>query len=269
MTGQLVRLNGTELFVERGPSCPGLPIVFLHGFGLDARMWEPQWAAWETAFPLFRYDLRGFGRSALPGSEPYAHEDDLAALLEWAGAAQAHVIGLSFGGRVALRFAAAYPERVKSLTLADPALDGHAWSTAWQERWKVLMALAKAGRIADARQAWLEHPLFASARRQPLLAAHLAEMINAYSGWHWHRPDPMRVESPPLAERLASIRIPTLVVWGKNDLSDFQTIAARLVRELPRAQAVPLEGTGHMSNLEAPAAFTRAVEAFIRTQAPK
>ena len=67
---------------------------------------------------------------------PYSHVDDLLALIDFLGARPVHLVGLSLGGRVALRVAAQQPEAVRSLTLADPAMDGHAWSGDWLQRWR-------------------------------------------------------------------------------------------------------------------------------------
>src|SRR5882672_2845455 len=92
----------------------GEPVVLLHGFGLDASMWDPQWRVLQREFRAIRYDLRGFGGSSLPIGE-YSHSADLHDLLEYLGTRPAHVIGLSMGGRMALRFALDQPEAVKSL----------------------------------------------------------------------------------------------------------------------------------------------------------
>ena len=145
----------------------GEAVVFLHGFGLDSRMWDPQFEVLQSTFRAIRYDFRGFGRSSLPPHNRYAHEDDLNALLSDLGSAPAHVVGLSMGGMMALRCAVAYPQSVRSLVLADSALDGHTWSDDWQTRWYGMREAAKTGQIAEAKRRWLEHPLFDSARADP------------------------------------------------------------------------------------------------------
>ena len=60
----------------------GDPVVLIHGFGLDASMWDPQWPALQREFRAIRYDIRGFGGSAVP-TGPYSHSDDLLGLLEF------------------------------------------------------------------------------------------------------------------------------------------------------------------------------------------
>jgi len=255
-----LRVDHGELFFEC--SGKGHPVVLLHGFGLDSRMWEPQWETFSSAFRVIRYDLRGFGRSSPVPAERYSHEDDLKALLLSVDAPIAHVVGLSMGGRMALRFAAAYPAMVRSLVLADSALDGYAWSDDWQRRWKEMCECAKEGRIAEAKRKWFEHPLFASARSTSSLASHLSEMIGDYSGWHWRNSDTAPAPSPPLAERLGEIRTPTLAITGSRDLPDFLAIAEKLTAEMPMARRKIIPGAGHMVNLEAPQLFHEVMQEF-------
>jgi 3-oxoadipate enol-lactonase len=255
-------VNDGDLFFECAGD--GEPVVFLHGFGLDSRMWDPQFDALQSKYRVIRYDLRGFGRSSLPPQTAYAQEDDLNALLSSLGAAPAHVVGLSMGGNMALRFAAAYPQSVRSLVLADSALDGHTWSVDWQTRWSEMRDAARASQIAEAKRRWLEHPLFDPARANPITASLLARMVGDYSGWHWHNKDTARVPSPPLAERLGEIRVPSLVIMGALDLSDFQAIGILLAEKLPdmRRSIIFIPGSGHMVNLEAPREFNAALLTF-------
>ncbi|HKR27117.1 MAG TPA: alpha/beta hydrolase [Acidobacteriaceae bacterium] len=251
-----------ELFFE----CVGKgePICFLHGFGLDSRMWTPQLDAFKAEFHVIRYDLRGFGRSSEPPKDEYTHEDDLKALLLHLGVKSAHIVGLSMGGRMALRFAAAYPEMVRSLTLATTALDGHSWSSEWQSRWKAMCECAKAGRLAEAQRLWREHPLFASARPIPSCASLLSAMVNEYSGWHWRERDTAKAPSPPLAEELQKITAPSLVITGSLDLPDFQAMGKLVAARIPRARSKRIEGSGHMVNLEAPDRFNKTLLEFWR-----
>jgi 3-oxoadipate enol-lactonase len=262
--------RGGPLAVDRGVlyyevTGAGPPVVFLHGFGLDCRMWAPQWQALSSQDRWARYDSRGFGRSSLPQPSPYAHEHDLHALLLHLDALPAHVVGLSMGGRFALRFALGYPAAVRSLVLVDSALDGHRWSEPWRAEWAAITALAQAGDIEGARQRWLAHALFSPARANSAVVPLLASMVQAYSGWHWHSADSARIPAPSCAERLAEIKAPALVVVGEHDLPDFQQIAARLGTGLQRAKQLVVPGAGHMVNLEAPDAFNLALGEFWKT----
>lgn len=258
-SGRLPVKDG-ELFFECAGD--GEPVVFIHGFGLDSRMWDPQFDAFRSTHRIIRYDLRGFGRSSLPPASPYSHEDDLNALLSNLGGDPAHVVGLSMGGRMALRFAAAYPQSVRSLVLADPALDGQSWSTDWQTRWSGMVSAARAGHISDAKRQWLEHPLFGPSRANPTTTAHLTRMIEDYSGWHWHNKDLARAPTPDLSERLSEIRTRALVITGEHDTPDFQAVGNLLGENLPDVRRVIIKGSGHMVNLEAPQDFNAALLKF-------
>jgi 3-oxoadipate enol-lactonase len=241
----------------------GTPVVFIHGFGLDSSMWDPQWAAFAKRHRVIRYDMRGYGGSSVPEG-PYSHTDDLLALIDFLGAHPAHLVGLSLGGRVALRVAAQHPEVVRSLTLADPALDGHIWTEDWLQRWRSMTAAAKRGDLFAAKKLWREHILFAPANAQPRVADLLREMIDRYSGWHLRYADPGTAPQTPIAQMLPSISIPTLVMVGELDLPDFQAIARRLGKELPQAELQTIAGSGHMSNMEAPQIFNDLVLGFLQ-----
>ena len=76
-TGTLAH-NGGDLHWEAAGA--GQPVVLVHGFSLDRRMWDDQFAPLAEHFRVVRYDLRGFGKSSVPNG-PYSHVDDLAALV--------------------------------------------------------------------------------------------------------------------------------------------------------------------------------------------
>jgi 3-oxoadipate enol-lactonase len=244
----------------------GHPVVLIHGMGLDASMWDPQMAALAREFRVIRYDLRGFGASTLP-DRPYSHSDDLLGLLEFLGAPCAHVIGLSMGGRIALRFALEHAKAVRSLTLIDSALDGFSWCQSWREQMNTIVHAARHGDIREARRLWLSHELFAPARRNSELASLLAAMVERYSGWHWANTDPVRLAGLPSAEQLPSLAARTLVIVGELDLPDFREIARRLRSGISHSTLVEIPGAGHMSNMEAPAAVNDRLLEHLRSAA--
>lgn len=240
----------------------GNPVVLVHGFGLDHRMWDDQVPALAERFRVIRYDMRGYGRSTLP-TEAYAHADDLHELLGALIARPAHVVGLSLGGRVAVQFALRHPAAVRSLTLIDSALDGHEWSDDWRQRWSETVAVARSGDVHKAKRLWFDHPLFAPAREHPAIAARLAGMLADYTGWHWTNADPGLLSRPPALTRLAEIRAPSMVVVGERDLPDFHRIADALGAGIGDAVCVEVPRAGHMSTMEAPAFFNDLLVDFL------
>lgn len=250
--------DGARLAYELGGD--GTPVVLVHGFGLDAALWDPQWPEFTARHRVLRYDLRGHGASSLPAGR-YTHGADLAALVAALGATPAHVVGLSMGGAVALELALAEPARVRSLTLVDAVLGGHPMSAEWGERWRAVVAAGRSGDVEGARRLWLANPLFAVAR--PATRAALAAMVARYSGWHWRERDPVAAAAVPAAERLGEVRAPTLVVVGEGDTPDFRAIATRLAAGIPGASLAVLAGAGHVPNLDVPPAFNAAVLAHL------
>ena len=262
MLGQhgTAHVNGTQLYYETAGR--GDALVLIHGHTLDVRMWDDQFATFAAHYHVIRYDMRGYGRSALPGDALFSPADDLAALLSYLGIAHAHVLGLSRGGVVAIDFALMYPQVSDTLILADTALREFAFK-AFGEFTEAVKSLAASAGIDAARQRWQQGALFAPALEQPRVAARLAQMVGDYSGWHWLHQEPLRVLQPPPTEQLATLDMPTLVIVGERDLPDFQAIADLVHQRVPHATKAVIPGVGHMSNMEDPARFNERVLEFL------
>ncbi len=69
---EFVNIPGARLWTELGGD--GQPLILVHGFTLDHRMWDPEIAALRAKYRVLRYDERGFGQSSLPSDEPYADD---------------------------------------------------------------------------------------------------------------------------------------------------------------------------------------------------
>jgi pimeloyl-ACP methyl ester carboxylesterase len=254
-------VNGARLYFETA-GC-GEALVFIHGLGLDTRMWDPQFEIFAKNFLVVRYDLRGFGRSSVPTAESYSPAEDLHALLRYLRIPHAHILGLSLGGRYAVNFGLLFPQATKSLILVDSSLDGFDFSPEFLGPFPEIEACAKRGDLKTANQLWLSHPLFAPARENREVAPKLAKIVGDYSGWRWANRDPTRSSYPPAIQCLDQIRVPVLVLVGDRDLTDFRAIADLLAREIPGAMKNVLPGVGHMSNLEGPEQFNRIVFNFL------
>jgi pimeloyl-ACP methyl ester carboxylesterase len=250
-------VNGTRLWYETAGS--GEPVVLLHAFTLDSRMWDAQFETLSRTHRVIRYDARGFGRSQVPqAGQAYAHHEDLAALLQRLGAQRPHLVGHAMGGRFALDYAVSYPGRARSLTLFDTVVAGWPWSKAFLDGYAPVIAAGRRRDVAGARNAWLAHPVFGPAREQPVVMARIETMVREYSGWHFVNADPARSVVPPTLNQLAAVRVPAVVVVGERDLVDFRQMSERVAREL-RARQIPVRNAGHFTPLEAPAEATAAI----------
>ncbi len=254
-------VNGTRLYYE--VLGRGHPLVLVHGFTANTRMWDDQFEVFAKRFKVVRYDMRGFGKSALPivGKE-YSYAEDLKALLNQLGIDYAYVIGSSMGGRIALDFTLEYPEVTKALILADSSLGGFQdWSKTGFDPDKE----AKEKGVEAAKDLLIKTDpiILRLAREKPDVAVRTGQMLSDYSGWHFVNTDPCRSLDPPAIERLQEIRVPTLIIVGEHDSSDFRRIADILNRKIQGSKRMTLAGVGHVPNMEAPREFNEAILSFL------
>jgi 3-oxoadipate enol-lactonase len=245
-------LDGTDLYYEDDGA--GVPVLLVHGMGLDSRMWIDQVEALGSECRMIRPDLRGFGRSPRDPLIPYSHTDDLVALLDYVGIDDVVLVGLSMGGMVALELVLAHPDRIRSLVLLDSVVDELPFDPdIAAEYGKVRPAMASEG-IAAARRNFLDCGWFGPAQRDPSVAARLRAMVDGYGGSDWAGDDP-HTESGPVYQRLGELDLPTTVVAGELDVPSFLEMARMISEQIPNARHVVIPDVGHMVNMEAPEAI--------------
>ena len=254
-------VDGGRLYYEVAGS--GTPVVLLHAFTFDTRMWDEQFEILARDYRVIRYDARGFGRSSTPTpGRAYSHPEDLAALLAKLDAHKPHLVGASMGGRIALDFAVTQPDAARSVIVIATVIGGWPWSRAWLEAYAPVIRAGRRGDIAAAKTAWLALPLFASARDHPQVAERVKRMVDEYSGWHFVNADPERRVAPPTLSQLAKIRASTLAIVGDRDLPEFQRMAESVERQVANAQRLNVPGAGHLPGMEMPEFTTKALRAF-------
>jgi 3-oxoadipate enol-lactonase len=170
-----------------------------------------------------------------------------APLDETVGDQPAAIVGNSYGGFVALDFAARRGELVEKLVLLDAPLMDHDFSPDFMEYVEEEERLIEAGDMDAAVELNLAFWCPGIADRVRPMAAASMEIENA------------ELPDPPLSE----VRTPTLVAVGEHDKPDFRAIAARLARELPNAQYAVIEGAGHLPPLERPDETAALVRRFL------
>ena len=231
---------------------------------MDGRMWAPQ-AAEDFGLPLWVPDLPGFGSSPAPDG-PWSLEDQarwLANHLDARGCHTAVLCGLSMGGYIALAFAALYPNRIAGLVLADTRATPDA-EPVKKARGETAERVLREGMsfLADDMAA----RLFGTASKagNPGLVAQVRDMMLDQ--------DPQGVALALLAMRdrpsregaLARLRVPVLIVVGSEDAITAPWEARDMAGIARNARVVQVLGAGHMTNLEAPAAFNRAMSRYLR-----
>ncbi len=149
-------VNGTRLYYEVAGEGPAL--VLIHGMSLDTRMWDDQFAEFAPHCQVIRYDVRGFGRSAVPTHTAYSHHDDLKGLLNSLGIADAHILGHSMGSGIATDFVLAYPEMADSLVSVGTVVHGLDWLPEFRAHFRSLFETAAASGVDAAARSVAARP---------------------------------------------------------------------------------------------------------------
>lgn len=244
----------------------GSPVALIHAGIADSRMWEPQLNSFAQSHTVVRVDLPGFGRSPIE-TNPVSYRGAVADALDAAGIDRAALVGTSFGGRTALEFAVAFPQRVSALVLVGSGIDDHEWSEEVERFGAEEEAALERGDLDAAVTANLELWLAGPRRNLDDIPAEIRELVAEMQLQAFRNTeglDDLRAEKldPPASQRLANIAVPTLVVTGDEDVGDMHEIAERLAREIPGAERATIAHAAHLPNLERPDEFDRTVLAF-------
>jgi 3-oxoadipate enol-lactonase len=232
-------------------------------------MWDQQFAVFAQQYRTIRFDLRSFGQSQLPAG-PFAFYEDPAALLQHLGVKKAHVIGASFGGKIALDFALAHPAMIDSLLLVAPDIGGYPPSEEIRRFGEEEEAMLERGDVEGATELnlrmWVDGPL----RTPEQVNSHVRQRVHdmQYQAFTASTPEGAEVIAldPPAAERLAELHIPTLVIVGDHDHPQKLILAHELTRQITGAQQVIVPGVAHMVSMELPEFFTSTVLEFLNKQ---
>ncbi|PZA19535.1 3-oxoadipate enol-lactonase [Modestobacter versicolor] len=207
-------------------------------------------------FRVVRYDTRGHGRTPVPPGDSTLDDltDDVVALLDRLGVAQAHVVGLSIGGMTGLRLAVREPERVASLAvLCSSAHTGNVQT--WRERAETARTQGTAVLAPTVASRWLT-PGYAAAH--PELVARLEAMISAtddegYAGCC------AAIAGMDLRPDLGRVTARTLVVSGADDPALPPEHQQLIADGVPGARLLSLSPAAHLANLEQPDQVTDAL----------
>jgi len=242
----------------------GAPILLLHGWPLDHRIFEPQVRFLERSFRVTAFDRRGFGRSEAP-PDLGRELDDIDRILEALGIRTVHLLGMSQGARIALRFAVTRPGSIRSLILQAPVIDGLVLDQPESERIPLeeFAALARAGRLDEVRRRWLAHPMMSLSPGQERLRRNIEQIVDDYQGRDLLGYSPENLTFPyDVLAQLSRFEKPCLILTGGHDTAARREHARRLGESLPRAREVVFRESGHLCNLQEADAYNREVADF-------
>jgi pimeloyl-ACP methyl ester carboxylesterase len=256
-------MTALDLHVREAGS--GLPVVLLHAFPLSAAMWLEQRNDLADVCRVITPDLRGFGGSQLGDDAPSLDHmaDDVARLFDVLALDTAVVGGLSMGGYVAMAFARRHGDRLHGLLLADTKASADP-PVARDNRHRIADALDEQGTAQVLLDDVLPPLTGATTKRErPLVVGRVRALVEAAPPAAAAWAQRAMAARPDSFETLTTVSVPALVIVGDEDELTPPTEAQAMVDALPDARLVVLPGSGHLTAVESPDEFTKAVRDLV------
>jgi 3-oxoadipate enol-lactonase len=257
-----VKANGITVRCRiDGPA--GAPwLVFSNSLATDLTMWDPQAEHFSRSYRVLRYDQRGHGRTEAPAGR-YSFATLLAdalGVMDACGVARAHFCGLSMGGATAMGLAQQASERLDKVIVCDsPCASTPASAQQWEERIAVAQKQGMAPLVEPTVSRWFPPEIVAA--NPPHLAKIRAMIAStpvdgfigcaAALGDHDYR------------SAVAKVTRPVLFIAGAKD-GTTPAAMKQMQSELAGSRYVEMPGAGHISNLDQPDLFNKALDAFLR-----
>jgi pimeloyl-ACP methyl ester carboxylesterase len=248
------------IFVEPAPRLAvsvegsGELVLFLHGIRGNRRNWNAQLAAFSPRYRAAAWDARGYGDSDdYDGPLQFDHFlGDVLRVAEHLRAPKFHLVGLSMGGRIARNFALRYPDRLRSLTLINTTPGFDALSSNDVRRFVTERSKPDAQVIRS----------LLSSKARPEALGELTDSISRLRQMSFVKTLQASVAQDRSAP-ISNIRVPTLVIAADEDSVYPVDIARDMAARIPGAELAIIKGAGHLSNLEQPEQFNKAVLDFL------
>ena len=237
-------------------------VVMSHSLACNVSMWDEQAAVLARSFRVLRFDARGHGATDAPAG---AYDldmlaDDLVGLLDVLKVDRAHYVGLSMGGMIGMTAALKHPARFASLALCDTSsrVPPEA-APIWEGRIKAAKEQGMEPLVEPTLQRWFTEPFYTA---QKSVMARVGQMIRTtpvagYIGCCHAIP------KINLTDRLGAIRCPARVIVGDQDVGTPVAMSRAIQEAIPGSDLVVIPSASHLSNLEQPQAFNRALTDFV------
>ena len=255
-----LKANGIEIHYTIEGNGPW--VVLSHSLACNLSMWDEQAAALARRYKVLRYDLRGHGGTDAPSGD-YTFEMlayDAHGMLHALGIESCHWVGLSIGGMIGQTFALKFPGMFKTLVLADTSSRNPPEAKAlWEARVKTARDKGMEAAVESTLGRWFTEPFRKS---RPDMMARVGAMIRTtpvagYVGCC------AAIPTLNLTDRLKAIACPTLVMVGEQETAAPVEVSRAIHAAIPGSELVIIPSASHLSNLEQPEAFNRALLSFL------
>lgn len=256
-----IDLGSHELWYEdvgQGPA-----VLLVHGLFFDHRMWETQVEALQGSYRCISVDVRCHGRSGCPeaGWDLWDAAEDITGLLDHLELEQVHWVGLSMGGMIGLRFALEHQDRLASLALLDTSAEPEAR----EKMHKAMAGLAKIGGrpLIRLMMPYAAGQMFSKRFKDSPDADPWLDQVKELEPHRLHAGAMAVFDRGSLVDRLAEIRVPTLVLVGDRDQATPPSKAETIEKGIPDARRALVPAAGHMSPVERPEYVNRLLSGFL------
>ena len=256
------KANGIDVYYEiHGKE--GAPWLTLsHSLACSVRMWDEQIASFKDRYRILAYDTRGHGQTSAPTGDYTLEQlaDDLKGLLDHLKISKTHYCGLSMGGMIGQTFALKYPGILQTLVLADtssriPPEVG----PVWEERIKVAQTQGMQALVPPTLERWFTAP-YRSAHPETMqrIGKLIADTpVPGYVGCC------RAIPKLNLTDRLKEIKVPIQIIVGADDQGTPVAMSQAIHDNAPGSRLDILPSAAHLSNIEQPQAFDRAMGEFL------
>jgi 3-oxoadipate enol-lactonase len=238
-------------------------LVFSNSLATDLSMWDEQAAAFAATHRVLRYDQRGHGKTDAPAGR-YSFDvliADALALMDALNVPRAHFCGLSMGGATALGLAQRHPDRIASAIVCDSGCASTPQSARqWEERIAVAQKSGMEPLVEPTLTRWFPPDVVA---RKPAYLDKVRAMIRR-TPVHGFIGCAAALADHDFRSAIATTRPPVLFIAGEKDAGGAVPTAMKAMhQELNGSHYVELPGAGHISNLDDPAGFAKALRSFL------
>jgi 3-oxoadipate enol-lactonase len=262
MSGPSATVNGYELAYSLDGH-PDRPVVVLsHALATCMDLWAYQVPLLAHRFRVLRYDLRGHGRSAAPGST-YTFEElasDVAALLDHLQIKRAAFVGVSIGGMIGQTFALRYPDKLSGLVLCSTGsrTEPQAKKTL-EDRLHQVRAEGMKSQVQATLTRWFSSKFIEEAPATMAWVSNLilATSVDGYAGCVH------AIQGLDLTDALSEVRAKTLVIPGEFDLGFPENVSRVIQQKIPLSDLILLKGAAHLGNVEQAHRFNEILLGFL------
>jgi len=237
-------------------------VVLSHGLATDLSMWDDLVPLMTPTHRVLRYDSRGHGESAATPGDYSLRQlgDDVIGLLDACGLDRVHFVGLSMGGMVGMGLALHHPDRLLSLTVCDARAEAPPeYRDAWAERSRKVRAEGIEAMVEPSVTRWFTRSFQTDqpSRMDEMRAMIRRTSVDGYAG------SAAALRDLDYERHLGTLTVPSLFLVGSDDAGAPPDVMRRIQEATPDSRFVEIADAGHLSVVEQPQAFARALLEFL------